>query len=59
MNLDQVVDKEKMSSVYKAYLENTSGSKKALEELLEKNVLPKESERKESSRETGESKNEK
>ena len=47
MNLDQVVDKEKMSSVYKAYLENTPGSKKALEELLEKNVLPKESERKE------------
>jgi hypothetical protein len=57
MNLDQVTDKEKMTSVYKAYLENTPGSKKALEELLEKSV-PKDSERKESQRENGQ-KNEK
>jgi hypothetical protein len=47
MNLDQVADKEKMTSAYKAYLENTPGSKKALEELLEKTVPPRDSERKE------------
>ncbi len=34
MNLDQVNDKDKMTQVYRAYLENTTGSKRALEELL-------------------------
>lgn len=42
MNLDQVGDKEKMSSTYRAYLENTPGSKKALEELLSNQITKKE-----------------
>jgi hypothetical protein len=37
MNLDKNSKDQKMTSVYHAYLENTPGSKKALEELLTKN----------------------
>jgi hypothetical protein len=36
MNLDQTAEKEKMIEAYHAYLENTTGSKKALKELLSK-----------------------
>ena len=36
MNLDQTADNQKMANAYRAYLENTPGSKKALEELLTK-----------------------
>lgn len=36
MNLDQTVDNETMMRAYEAYLSNTPGSKKALEELLNK-----------------------
>ena len=34
MNLDLTVEKVKMVEVYHAYLENSAGSKKALEEVL-------------------------
>jgi hypothetical protein len=37
MRLDQTAEKEKMIEAYHAYLENTPGSKKALEELLKNN----------------------
>jgi hypothetical protein len=36
MNLYKTAEKEKMVKAYHAYLENTPGSKKALEELLNK-----------------------
>jgi hypothetical protein len=40
MNLDSTAEKEKMKDAYHAYLENTPGSKKALQELLSrKHVL--------------------
>ena len=37
MHLDQTAEKEKMKEAYHAYLENTPGSKKALQELLANN----------------------
>ena len=39
MNLDTTAEKEKMKDAYHAYLENTPGSKKALQELLTKKHL--------------------
>jgi hypothetical protein len=38
MNLDRTVENGNMASAYHAYLENTPGSKKALQELLDKKV---------------------
>ena len=37
MNLDDTMENGQMKQVYRTYLGNTPGSKKALEELLNKN----------------------
>lgn len=39
MNLDQTAEKTKMIDAYRAYLENTAGSKQALKELLSNSEL--------------------
>lgn len=39
MNLDQTAEKTKMIEAYRAYLENTAGSKQALKELLSNSEL--------------------
>lgn len=36
MNLDQTADTEKTWDTFRAYLENTPGSKKALKEIIDK-----------------------